>query len=1163
MNRRDFFRYSRMMGTGWIFADVLSGRGFLASRLIAESSTAPDNPNWVSHAAKATFQASSHVPQPPWGYKPSNVVSTNELDDFYAGWEADRQLTGAWLEIGFPETRPVAELWILPNFLPRNVISQELFTLLHDKAGLAAKPRRIHCSFSDDTATVLEVRDTDVPQIFSLPRPVQTASIRFRIDEVWPKAGAIETGLGKVFAFPRAHQSAFELLPHPMFDAPDGKPVMAASLKLINPGDSINGARLRVTQSGRPWKEENLGTIPGQSVTVQDVWIPAPYETTRMDFEVISSARTLGPRQSLDVPTYHCYFDHGVFALNCSCHNDLGWLDTPEKTAAIRSSTMILPALEVMRQYPEFRYTMESTVHLQEFLERHPEHREEIYTRTKEKRFGWGASYVQCLECRVGPESLARQFYLGRRCLRKEFPGVDTCVYFKSDPPGLTLQMPQLLRRAGIKYLIQGRMPHGYYRWESPDGSSVLTYAFHYADSAKLVDPKSNNGWLSYANDREYFYASHHMPPMFMYDYTSDYLAPQPALPPYVAEQNQAMQRFARAWNHDNPSQPIDPPRMTFVTPELFLDELSQHPLEINTLTGEWPFNWAYYDEPSHREGLLAGRLAHNALLTAERLYSGLGFTTASPEYPQQRFDEGWRANCWPDHGWGGNRGVETDAVYVASYQNSRRIADELLAEAGARLVRSVKAQTQIPVAVFNPLNWQRTDVVRCEFEMPPEWAACRVRDGSGTEVPCELTPRGGRDSRTELTFIAGNVPSIGYHTFYLEQASESVRSQPLTGRELENDFYKGAFGDGGLRSLYDKRLGWEVIRSEKFDAGEVLLFTAPGPPLEDLETVTMKGFDKTSNHPFPFRTFEQTPLRTVATREARFDQFLLRQRFSFYHAIGRVDLDLAILDWNGEKDRELRVAFPINLDDARISYEAQFGKVEMGKDELDFSLLPRDPDTAFRPDLYGGDQPLKFREAINWIDASARNYEQYGCLVASDVSVHVFHDESDNPVPYPVLQHVLLATRKGITWNPEEWYTQEGDHRYRTCILPHAGDWRLRYRDAIGFNFPLVGFVGTQKSGSSAAAAPPTRCYVDLAPSNLIVTAVKKSEDDGRTVVRFYEAEGFEAEANLRFAAPITRARRASLIEDDQEELPVAADGGLRLQVKPWEIVTLKIAFD
>jgi alpha-mannosidase len=199
----------------------------------------------------------------------------------------------------------------------------------------------------------------------------------------------------------------------------------------------------------------------------------------------------------------------------------------------------------------------------------------------------------------------------------------------------------------------------------------------------------------------------------------------------------------------------------------------------------------------------------------------------------------------------------------------------------------------------------------------------------------------------------------------------------------------------------------------------------------------------------------------------------------------------------------------------------------------------------------------------MNWIDASSRIYQQNGCLVASDVSVHVFQDESEHPVSYPVLQHVLLATRKGITWNPEEWYTQEGDHHYRTCLLPHAGDWRFRYRDAIGFNFPLVGFVGTPQSAPAAAVEPPTRSYLDLGPANMIVTAVKKSEDDGRTVVRFYEAEGSEAEATLRFAAPITRARRASLIEDDEEELPVSADGGLRLHVKPWEIVTLKVAFD
>jgi len=87
-----------------------------------------------------------------------------------------------------------------------------------------------------------------------------------------------------------------------------------------------------------------------------------------------------------------------------------------------------------MKQYPEFVYTMESTTYLMEFLERHPELREEMVERMREGRFRWGGSYVQCQEVHVGPEKLVRQFYLGRLWLKNNFPGVDTSFYFKTDP---------------------------------------------------------------------------------------------------------------------------------------------------------------------------------------------------------------------------------------------------------------------------------------------------------------------------------------------------------------------------------------------------------------------------------------------------------------------------------------------------------------------------------------------------------------------------------------------------------------------------------------------------------------------------------------------------------------------------------------------------------
>jgi len=173
-------------------------------------------------------------------------------------------------------------------------------------------------------------------------------------------------------------------------------------------------------------------------------------------------------------------------------HNDLGWLDTQKITADFRSKELILPAMDLIRENPEFRYSMECVAYLREFLDRHPERREEMAQLMRARKFVWGASYVENLEVHVGPENLVRQFYLGRRWLHKNFTGVDSVFYCKTDPPCMTQQMPQILAKAGIKYAIQGRFPWGFYNWEAPDGSSVFVFAFRYASAHGLPDPKGN-----------------------------------------------------------------------------------------------------------------------------------------------------------------------------------------------------------------------------------------------------------------------------------------------------------------------------------------------------------------------------------------------------------------------------------------------------------------------------------------------------------------------------------------------------------------------------------------------------------------------------------------------------------------------------------------------
>ncbi len=294
---------------------------------------------------------------------------------------------------------------------------------------------------------------------------------------------------------------------------------------------------------------------------------------------------------------------------------------------------------------------------------------------------------------------------------------------------------------------------------------------------------------------------------------------------------------------------------------------------------------------------------------------------------------------------------------------------------------------------------------------------------------------------------------------------------------------------------------------------------------------------------------------------EAQFAHFRLRETFRLYRGLDRVEIDVEVRNWDGATSRELRVAFPINLTrDFRLSYEAPFGTVDMGKDEVDFSLLPPRVHCQFNSAIDGGDRPLPFREAINWIDASSDRFNKFGCLAASDCSVHLFTDQTGTPVSYPVLQHVLLSTRSSLAWDPAYYFTQAGNHYFRMALYPHPGGWRARNRDGIAFNYPLIAFLGAGPVGADKAR-PESEDFLRLEPDNLIMTAFKKSEDDDSLALRFYEAEGQFARARVQLAQPVRKAWLTNLIEEEPKPLTVDSHGALEFDVRPWEIVTLRLA--
>ena len=151
-----------------------------------------------------------------------------------------------------------------------------------------------------------------------------------------------------------------------------------------------------------------------------------------------------------------------------SSHQDIAWMDSPEKCIVFRDTNCITPALAMMAKDPAYSFTMENMLNLAEYLERHPERAEEVGRLTREGRMEWGATFNQPYESLLTGEYLIREAYFGRLWLKKNFPGADARVYFNPDVPGRAAQMPQILAKAGIPYMVMSRYHEGFYRWASP-----------------------------------------------------------------------------------------------------------------------------------------------------------------------------------------------------------------------------------------------------------------------------------------------------------------------------------------------------------------------------------------------------------------------------------------------------------------------------------------------------------------------------------------------------------------------------------------------------------------------------------------------------------------------------------------------------------------------
>ncbi|MFN3335374.1 MAG: alpha-mannosidase, partial [Caldilinea sp.] len=166
-------------------------------------------------------------------------------------------------------------------------------------------------------------------------------------------------------------------------------------------------------------------------------------------------------------------------------HIDVAWLWTLGITRQ-KAGRTFHTVLRLMEQFPEYHFT-QSQPQLYDYVRQdYPQLFEDMKARIAEGRWETiGGMWVEA-DCNLsGPESLARQFLLGRSFFRKHFGAeAETPVLWLPDVFGYAWNLPQLIKEAGLEYFFTikigwsqyNRLPYDSFWWQGLDGTKVLTH---------------------------------------------------------------------------------------------------------------------------------------------------------------------------------------------------------------------------------------------------------------------------------------------------------------------------------------------------------------------------------------------------------------------------------------------------------------------------------------------------------------------------------------------------------------------------------------------------------------------------------------------------------------------------------------------------------------
>ena len=592
--------------------------------------------------------------------------------------------------------------------------------------------------------------------------------------------------------------------------------------------------------------------------------------------------------------------------------------DPPGRARQANGFELVHAHLEMARREPEYKFVLAEVDYLKPYWDTRPEDRADLRRFIAQGRVEvMGGTYNEPNTNLTSPETTIRNLVHGIG-FQRDVLGADPATAWQLDVFGHDPQFPGMAADAGLTSSAWARGPHhqwgpthcdaglagmqfrSEFEWIAPSGRGLLTHYMpaHYA-AGWWMDSSTT---LAEAEDATYA----------LFDQLKSVALTRNVLLPVGTDYtppNKWVTAIHRDWaaRYTWPRFVCALPREFFAAVRAELSQRGSAPLGPSPQTRD--MNPIYTGKDvSYIDTKQANRAAENAVLEAERFAAFAALMTGA-DYPQAALAKAWVQLAYGAH-HDAITGSESDQVYLDlltgwrdAWELGRSVRDNALA-----LLSDAIGTSGGDVIVWNPLAQRRTDIVTARLDPPPA-TGVRVLDADGAELPVHVE----HDGRS-VTWLAHDVPSLGWRAYRLVPAEAATGWEPVPGSVIANEHYRlevdpargggvASFVHDGRELIAEGRVGNELVLYEEYPSHPT---QAEGP----WHLLPKGPVVCSSESPAGVRAYRGPLGQRLVVRGRIGGQLRYTQTLTLWDGLARLDCRTAIDEFTGE-DRLLRLRWP------------------------------------------------------------------------------------------------------------------------------------------------------------------------------------------------------------------------------------------------------------